>query len=189
MGTMLTRRQALTLAAATLAVGTTLTKPVAAKLTKAQWRVLLKDPAFKQRVAASMAQPKRCGGLDYTNERFENFQDLLVSLIKHARKTGDKIIQANEPHNRLFKWMAVPQDGGWPSKDCPINHRWEIHISKIVVTGNRMDPRFNAAIEKVVGKHPSVCLVTQAGRLAFNSRMHLVRIPSNLAPCTPLLLA
>lgn len=177
----LTRRQALTLAAATLAVGMTLAKPVAAKLTKAQWWALLKDPAFRQRVAASMVQPKRCGGLDY-NERYENLQDLLVGVIRHAQETDDIILEANEPHNLLFRWIAVPKDGGWPDADCPITKTWAIMQGHIIVTGNRMDPRFKDAIIKVAGKG---WWMTGERRRNLNAKAHLVRIPPNLAPCTP----
>jgi len=61
----LTRRQAVALAA-TMAVGTTVTKPAVASL-------------------------------DYRHclpSRFDNLQDLLVDVIRHAQRTGDKIIEA-----------------------------------------------------------------------------------------------
>lgn len=166
-----TRRQALALVPA-IAIGTTVASEVPAKM-------IHLGPINKR---------PTCFDFDglRDSQRFDNFQDLLVAVIKHAKKTGDKILEANEPHRRVFGWIAVPKDGGWPSDNCPINHRWEITQTKIAVTGNRMDPRFNAAIEKAVGKHPSICLMTQEKRSLFNSRMHLVEIPPDLAPCTPL---
>ena len=124
-----------------------------------------------------------------TTSQFDNLQDLLVAVIEHTKKTGDKILEANEPHRCAFGWIAVPQDGGWPSDDCPINHRWEITHTKISLTANRMDPRFNDAIKRAVGQSHSACLMTQAGRSAFNSQMHLVQVPPDLAPCTPLQLS
>lgn len=118
-----------------------------------------------------------------TDTRYENLQDLLVSVIRHTQKTGDKILEANEPLERLFGWIAVPQDGGWPADDCPVTRVWKIMQGHIIVTGNRMDPRFNAAIVQVTGDQG--WLMTGEKRRAFNAKAHLVDIPPNLAPCTP----
>jgi len=157
----LTRRQALALVPA-LAIGTTVSK---------------------EALAASMAQPKRCGGLDYPRDpdQWDGMAPMIRNIMRHAWRTGDKILCADDPMLRRVGFVAVRDEV--EGKKGPVIKRWWVRIVDACLPKQpEADPRRYPALWEFMGEN-AWCASTGRSALAkrINRWAYLCRSPSNPA--------
>lgn len=64
----------------------------------------------KEALAASMIQPKRCGGLDY--QEWDSIAPMVRSIMRHAWETGDTIFSADIATLRRIRFIATRGPAG-----------------------------------------------------------------------------
>lgn len=82
----------------------------------------------KETLAASMTQPKRCGGLDYPKDpdQWDGMTPMIRNIMRHAWRTGDKILSADDPMLRRIGFVAVRDEV--KGEKGPVTGRWWLRI-------------------------------------------------------------